>query len=145
MVAGYLIELSKLGETTELASFLDDNRFAQCVEVSIADDGVAERSSWTPLQPACSKGKPIIIGRKQSNVFAACIIFLISINKTTSEFSVCYGRYVELYVADLRTNSKQVLPWIPPWALISSGHGYNVPYIHYRQLRSMLSFRERSR
>jgi hypothetical protein len=90
------------------------------------------------LQQACSNDEPIITGWKRPGRFAACIILIVSNNTTTNEFSVRLNeisRHVDCYVADLRTNGRGVLPWIPQkyritsWALISSGYGYNVPHV----------------
>jgi len=91
------------------------------------------------LQQARSNDEPIITGWKRPGRFAACIILIVSNNTTTNEFSVRLNeisRHVDCYVADLRTNGRGVLPWIPQkyritsWALISSGYGYNVPHVH---------------
>jgi hypothetical protein len=141
MVAGYLIELSKLGETTELASFLDVNRFVRCVEVSITDDGMSGEQFLDAI--AASLFEKRTDHNWQEAVQSVRGMHYIpdldqQDDKRTQRLLREIGHHVELYVADLRTNSQQVLPWIPQkyfiesWALISSGHGYNVPHIHYR-------------
>jgi len=139
MVAHYLVELSKLGKTSELASFLDVNRFVRRVELSINDDGMCGEKFWKAIavnlleersnhnwQEAVEsvRGMHFIgLGQRKDKL----------IRRTLSEIS----RQLELYVADLRTNGQGISPWIPqkycirPWALISSGYGYNVPHIHY--------------
>jgi Putative 2OG-Fe(II) oxygenase len=141
MVADYLIELSKLGETTELASFLDVNRFVRCVELSIADDGMRGEKFWETIAANLLEARTN--HNWQEAVQSVRGMHFIPhldqhddkrIQRSLSEIS----RHVELYVADLRTNGRGTLPWIPqkycidPWALISSGYGYNVPHIHHR-------------
>jgi hypothetical protein len=140
MVAEYLIELSKLGETAELYRFLDVNRFFRCVELSITDDRAGEEKFLEAVAASLLEERTEKNWRKA--VQSVRGMHSIDLNQhgdkriqlLLSEIS----RHVELYAAELRTNGRDVLPWIPekyfirPWALISSGYGYNVPHIHQR-------------
>ena len=140
MVADYLIEVSKLGETAELYRFLDVNRFVRCVELSITDDHAGEEKFLEAVAAS------LLEERTEQNWWETAQsvrgMHYIDLNQhgnkrmqlLLSEIS----RHVELYAAELRTNGRDVMPWIPqkyfikPWALISSGYGYNVPHIHQR-------------
>jgi hypothetical protein len=139
MMAEYLIELSKFGETTELASFLDVNRFIRCVELPITDDGMCGEKFWEAIAATLLEGRTDHNWKEAAqSVRGMHYINHLQqhddkrIQRSLSEIS----RHVDRYVADLRTNGRGILPWIPQkyritsWALISSGYGYNVRHIH---------------
>jgi hypothetical protein len=140
MVADYLIELSKLGETTELASFLDVNRFVRCVDLSITDNDMGQEKFFeviatTLLEERTDHNWREEVQSVRSMHYIPCLDQ--HNDKRIQRLLTEISRHVELYVADLRANGRGVLPWIPekyfirPWALISSGYGYNVPHIHH--------------
>jgi hypothetical protein len=140
MVADYLIELSKLGETTELASFLDVNRFVRCVDLSITDNDMGQEKFFeviatTLLEERTDHNWREAVQSVRSMHYVPCLDQ--HNDKRIQRLLTEISRHVELYVADLRANGRGVLPWIPekyfirPWALISSGYGYNVPHIHH--------------
>ena len=141
MISKYVIALSKLGETTELASLLDTDRFVRCVELSISDDDMRGQKFWEAISATLLEERTD--QNWQEAVESVRGMHFIPrldqhsdkrIQRSLSEI----GHHVELYVADLRAHSRDILPWIPqkyrikPWALISSGYGYNVPHIHHR-------------
>jgi hypothetical protein len=141
MVSDYLIELSKLGDTVELHRFLDVRRFVRCVELSISDDGTGEEEFLKAVAARLLEERTEHNWQEASqSVRGMHYIPDLDqydderIQRLLSEIS----RHVELYVAELRTNGREALPWIPhnyfikSWALISSGYGYNVPHIHQR-------------
>jgi hypothetical protein len=141
MVADYLIELSKFGETTELASFLNVNRFVRCAELSITDDGICGEKFWEAIAASLLERRTDHNWQEAAqSVRGMHYINRLEqhddkrIQRSLSEIS----RHVDCYVTDLRTNGRGILPGIPrkyritSWALISSGYGYNVPHIHHR-------------
>jgi hypothetical protein len=141
MVADYLIELSKLGETAELASFFDATRFFRRKELSIADEGEGGPKFWNAV--AASLLEDQTDHNWQEEVQSVRRMHYIPSldqhdNKRIQRSLREISHNVELYLADLRANAQGVLPWIPekyfikPWALISSGYGYNVPHIHHK-------------
>jgi hypothetical protein len=140
MVADYLIQLSKLGETAQLASFLDANRFVRCVDLCITDGHMGQEMFLESIAAS------LLEERTDRNWQEAVqsvrgMHYIPSLNrhddKQIQRLLTEIGRHVELYVADLRANCWNVLPWIPEkyfiraWALISSGYGYNIPHIHH--------------
>jgi hypothetical protein len=141
MVADYLIELSKLGETTELASLLDVNRFVRCVDLSITDDGMRGEEFWEVMAAS-------LLERRTDHNWEEAVMSVRGMHriprleqdddKLIRRLLSEIRPHVEHYVADLRTNGRDILPWIlqkycvTSWAVISSGYGYNVPHIHNR-------------
>jgi hypothetical protein len=139
MVADYLIELSKFGETTELASFLDVNRFVRCTEVTTTDDGICGEKFWEAIAASLLERRTDHSWLEAAQSVRSMLYidgleqhYDKRVQRLLSEIS----RHVDCYVAELRTIGRGILPWIPQkyhinsWALISSGYGYNVPHIH---------------
>jgi hypothetical protein len=141
MLADYLIQLSKLGETAELASFFDVNRFFRREELSVTDEGEGGAKFWNAIAASLLEDRTDHNWQEEAESvrrmhYIPCLDQHDDkrIQRLLREIS----RYVGLYVADLRANGQGVLPWIPekyfisPWALVSSGYGYNMPHIHHR-------------
>ena len=139
MVADYLIELSKLGETTELASFLDVDRFVRCVKLSITDDGMRGEKFWEIIAASLLEGRTDHNWEEEVHSIRGMHRIPRLEQHDDKQIQRLLGEirpHVDRYVADLRTNGQSISPWIPQkyyvtsWALISSGYGYVVPHIH---------------
>jgi hypothetical protein len=139
MVEDYLVELSKLGETGELASFLDVERFVQVVDILMSDADVPGKMFWESLATKLLEERSDRFWRESvQSVRGMHLVPRIDkygdgrIQRALAEI----GRHVRSYLADLRSDSRGAVAWIPqkyrivPWALLSSGYGYNVPHIH---------------
>jgi putative 2-oxoglutarate-Fe(II)-dependent oxygenase superfamily protein len=136
MVADYLVQLSKLGRTAELNPFLDVDRLFSRTKISIGEGDEFWRSIAETLLQQKSDAN---LQRAVQSVRDMHNITLrgysdIRIMRLLEEVHDRVSRYI----ADITGGEKAALPWVPqkfrlvPWALVSTGFGYNTPHVHRR-------------
>jgi hypothetical protein len=134
MVADFLVQLSKLGKRPEMEPFLDAEQLVRRTVLSI-DDG---ENFWRRLAA-------VLLRRQTEKNFLAASQSVRGMHKIAIAKLADSGvqrvlseleQEVRRHIAGLRASGRSPSGWIPqrfgiePWALISTGHGYNTPHIH---------------
>ena len=134
MVADFLVQLSKLGKRAEMEPFLDAEQLVRRTVLPI-DDG---ENFWRRLAA-------VLLHRRTDENFRPAAQSVRGMHKIAiaklpdsgvQRVLIEIDQEVRRYIADLRASGRSPAGWIPerfsidPWALISTGHGYNTPHIH---------------
>ena len=134
MVADFLVQLSKLGNTAEMKPYLDADHLVRRTILSI-DDG---ENFWRRLAAMLlhhqtdANFRPAAQSVRSMHQISIATLADSGLQRLLIELE----QEVRHYVADLRAGGRSPTGWIPqrfsidPWALISTGHGYNTPHIH---------------
>jgi len=136
MVSRFLVALSKLGVSDEVAALLDPNRLFCMAQVTVGRSGA---SHWKLLERVLLEAETEDTWQEAAqSVFKMHKITHLDrhpdplVQATLAEIN----RRVAHYVANWTEADHVISRWVPrtfkvaPWAIISHGDGYNVPHIH---------------
>jgi hypothetical protein len=136
MVSSFLVALSEVGLTDELAALLDPKRLFCMTQVTIAD---SPASHWNSLERVLLEAEvddtweeAVQSVRKMHNIKHLNQHPDRLVQATLAEID----RRVADYVSNWAKGDHVISHWVPrtfgvsAWAMISHGDGYNVPHVH---------------
>jgi len=136
MLANYLVLLSRLGQSSQMAELVDPQRHVKQVRV-LPRAGLSLWSSAAAML-AAKRGEEnwqeSVKSVRRMHVIRGLEQYDAPVSVLLQEIHDQVARYVD----EARRRPSKSLNWVPAnyrisaWAVISTGEGFNVPHIHHR-------------